>query len=119
MTNQTFPITPPDELVRQWWLEETYDVNTMYVSRPAFGVELLNLATKASHWGWDQRGATNEAELQQARDEELEACKQVVVDQEWFAWPEPRLSQLHDARRPAPKPPETIEVDGFTYRLVQ
>ena len=71
MTSQ---ITPPPELVQQWWIEETYDVNTMYLSRPAFGVELLNLATKAARWGWDQRGAANEAELQQRADQELEAC---------------------------------------------
>ena len=68
------PFTPPPELVQQWWIEETYDVNTMYLSRPAFGVELLNLATKAACWGWEQRGAANEAELQKAADQELEAC---------------------------------------------
>jgi hypothetical protein len=28
----------------------------------------------AAQWGSDQRGAVNEAELQKARDEELEAC---------------------------------------------
>ena len=62
------PITPPDELVQQWrqqWaccpLNRDPDLGSY-------------IANQASHWGWVQRGAATEAELQQARDEELEAC---------------------------------------------
>lgn len=31
---------------------------------------------------------------------------------------EPEI-QAVAARRPSPKPPETIEVDGFTYKLIE
>ena len=90
MTNQQHPITPPPELVKQWWTEETYDVNTMYLCRPEFGVELLNLATAAAQWGADQ---------------ELEACcewaKQFNYDDEYYQ------DKLRAARRP--KPPSLKE----------
>jgi hypothetical protein len=42
MTN---PITPPPELVQQWWAEETYD---------PFGVAISKFATQAAQWGADQ-----------------------------------------------------------------
>ena len=57
------------------------------------------LATQAARWGADQ---------------ELEACC------EWLRGAAPAWErQLRATRRPAPKPPETIKVEGFTYRLVQ
>ena len=40
------PITPPPELVQQWWAEETYD---------PFGVAISRLATQAARWGADQQ----------------------------------------------------------------
>jgi hypothetical protein len=40
------PLTPPPELVQQWWAEETYD---------PFGVALSNLAARAAQWGADQK----------------------------------------------------------------
>jgi hypothetical protein len=74
MTEQ-HPITPPPELVQQWWAEETYD---------PFGVAVSNLANRAAQWGADQ---------------ELEACC------EWLRknvgrWEIPLA--LRDARRPKP-----------------
>lgn len=61
------PITPPPELVRKWISEcSPYEV-------PAD-----RIATKAARWGWEQRTAWDaawlDAELQKARDEELDAC---------------------------------------------
>jgi hypothetical protein len=52
---------------------------------------------------------------QKGADQELEACR------EWLSFHHyPGLAQrLRAARRPTPKPPETIEVNGSTYRLVQ
>lgn len=38
--------------------------------------------------------------MQQARDEELEACVKCISDQRWFANPVHRLAQLRAARRP-------------------
>jgi hypothetical protein len=62
---QQHPITPPNELVQQW-MEEAHD-------QPP-GPDVRVIATRAAQWGYDQRGAVNEAELQKARDEELKAC---------------------------------------------
>ena len=56
MTDQ-HPITPPLELKRK-----LYEMPQMMA---------IELAFRA---GYDQRGEVNEAKLQQARDEELEAC---------------------------------------------
>jgi hypothetical protein len=64
----------------------------------ACGPFAVYLATQAAQWGADQ---------------ELEACV------EWLAQEGYIVTGLRAARRPTPKPPETIEVDGFTYRLVQ
>ena len=67
MTDQ-HPITPPTELVQQWrqqWaccpLNRDPDLGSY-------------IANQAAQWGWVQRGAANEAELQQRADQELEAC---------------------------------------------
>jgi hypothetical protein len=54
---------------------------------------------------------------QQIADQELEACCEWLnggskIDYDCAAL-------LRAARRPSPKPPETIEVDGFTYKLVE
>ncbi len=51
--------------------------------------------------------------FQAGADQELEACCHEV--QNMYSGG----SRLRAARRPSPKPPETIEVDGFTYKLVQ
>ena len=63
---------PTEQAVRQW------------LNLPLSTEELLVIAYRAGS------------------DMELEACKQVILDQEWFGWPEPRLAQLHNARRPKP-----------------
>ena len=46
--------------------------------------------------GYDQRGEVNEAKLQQARDEELEACIAFVRRGPWCS------EKLRAARRPKP-----------------
>jgi hypothetical protein len=51
---------------------------------------------------------------QQIADQELEACCDWLKE----GWDEIRADKLRDARRP-PTIPETIEVDGHTYRLVK
>lgn len=80
MTNQQHPITPPPELVREWWAQETYD---------PFGVAVSNLATQAARWGADQ---------------ELEACVKWIEDCGYH----PSVPEdLRAARRP--KPPSLAE----------
>jgi hypothetical protein len=84
------PITPPPELVQQW----------RHSWLPSHGEFVDYVATQSAQWGADQ---------------ELEACC------EWLDDASLHLdgSYLRAARRPSPKPPETIEVDGFTYKLVE
>ena len=74
MTDQ-HPITPPPELVQQWWTEfERTEPDTD---------SLVFIATQAARWGADQ---------------ELEECC------EWLAseTPEPYINALCVARRPTP-----------------
>jgi hypothetical protein len=78
-------ITPPSELLKQWeddWFEEREHADVLLIQ--AF-----------------QAGA----------DQELEACKQYMHDQDWFMSPTLRMSQLHNARRP--KPP-TLKEQALT-----
>jgi hypothetical protein len=90
------PITPPPELVQQWW--EQAD---QYQDDPKTYFDYV--ATEAAQWG---------------ADTELEACLRLVeIDGGEDAYDFARY--IRAARRPSPKPPETIEVDGFTYRLVR
>jgi hypothetical protein len=94
MTTTLNPITPPDELLQEWWKATPVQVLATDPDPPD-PIQLI--AAKAAQWGADQ---------------ELEACCHEVQDMYSGG------SRLRAARRPAPKPPETIEVDGFTYRLV-
>ena len=86
-----FPITPPDEAVQHWVAQVWHEGTPVRVAASD-----LHIAKQASQWGWDQRGAANEAELQQRADQELEACR------EWTrhdSSPEDAAS-LRAARRP-------------------
>ena len=86
MTSRPSSITPPDELVEQW-----------YVTADNIKEDVVKgIANRAAQWGWDQRGAANEAELQQRADQELEACC------EWLQDPELNVDtyKLRAARRP-------------------
>jgi hypothetical protein len=77
----TNSITPPPELVQQWWAEETYD---------PFGVAISRLATQAARWGADQ---------------ELEACVEWLGDAPVVYNDNGDLHPglyLRDARRPKP-----------------
>jgi hypothetical protein len=87
-------LTPPPELVGQW-----YDCAT------AVGPDYLQeIADRAAQWGADQ---------------ELEACCEWLVKMGYWGEDGKAIPALRAARRPSLKPPETIEVDGFTYRRVQ
>jgi hypothetical protein len=79
---QQHPITPPPELVEKWW-DLIPGKSTDWKRQ---------LCTQAAQWGADQ---------------ELEACKQYMHDQDWFMSPTLRMSQLHNGRRP--KPPSLKE----------
>ena len=92
MTDQ-HPITPPPELVRKWIDEAT---SQTYAERWIFIVE------QAAQWGYDQRGEVNEAKLQEARDEELEACCEWLGTQWLGARTEGFPAELRAARRPKP-----------------
>ena len=82
------PITPPPtELVQQWFLAARAMPVNQWVT---------DVATAAAQWGWEQRGAANEAELQQRADQELEACV------EWTQSYAECGDSLRAARRPTP-----------------
>ena len=70
MTDQ-HPITLPPEL-RAKWITEARSQDYCSITE--------QVANHAAEWGYDQRGEVNEAKLQQARDEELEACRMEIID---------------------------------------
>jgi hypothetical protein len=79
MTN---PITPPPELIEQWW--------DLIPGRSTDWKR--QLCTQAAQWGADQ---------------ELEAVEEEIIVQRWFANSVHRRAQLRAARRP--KPPNLKE----------
>ncbi|MCJ7557880.1 MAG: hypothetical protein MUP90_13325 [Gammaproteobacteria bacterium] len=79
------PITPPPELVEQWYSNTPLDRGR-------------TLAAYAARWGAEQRGAANESELQKARDEELEASLEWLCQAGYNEAP----YRLRAARRPKP-----------------
>ena len=95
MTNQAFPITPPLDLVTQWFLAARAMPVDQWVT---------DVATAAAQWGWEQRGATTEAELQQRADQELEACEEWLNKSPYGASLAVTgvIEQLRIARRPKP-----------------
>lgn len=92
MTEQQHPITPPPKLVEEWLTE--WMTNVLPGTAPQY------IATQAARWGADQ---------------ELEACVKWIEDCGYH----PSVPEdLRAARRPQ-APPETVEIDGHTYRLVE
>ena len=93
---QEHPITPPPELVREW------QVKIEYCSKRA------------------DREAVVAKIFQLGADMELEACCEWLETGPYGfsieATAPDMTKQLRAIRRPK-LPPETIEVDGFTYRL--
>lgn len=94
-TTERHLITPPRNLVAQWIAEG---------NRQEYCTTDEYLIDKVAQWGYEQRGAVNEAALQKARDEELEAC----CEQLRSLGPGQRtIDNLRAARRP--KPPSLKE----------
>lgn len=97
MTNQK-PIEPlPSHELVQQWDDEWWD------QRERFGSpigELPFVATRAAQWGYAQRSAVNEAELQKARDEQLDQCCNWLDGYESEGW---AAEQMREAFRPKPK----------------
>jgi len=95
MTQQDYryPITPPPELVEQWWTEAIdQQCHSLY--------RIKHLANRSAQWGADQ---------------ELEACCLEVIDGACRLYvDETRLREhladdLRATRRPEPKPPSLKE----------
>ena len=87
------PITPSPAAVHQWWRQWDCCPQKRNSNLGSY------IANQASHWGWDQRGAATEAELQKAADQELEACCE-WLDRRLFGRDE--IAELRAARRPKP-----------------
>ena len=96
------PIAPPPEL-RQQWRDQAPRYRDGGVGREHWLIE------HSAQWGYEQRGEVNEAKLQQARDQELEACIA------WFDRHIPGYELVADRLRAArrPKPP-TLAEQGLT-----
>jgi hypothetical protein len=72
------PITPPPELVQQWWHEAAL--------RKYSGVDAdKHVTSMAAQWGADQ---------------ELEACCEWLVSEGWFKYEHEAVQDLRAARRP-------------------
>jgi hypothetical protein len=71
------PITPTLDLVSKWASE-------FHGTTIAPGEAAIEIAIQAARWGWDRRGAANEAEIQKARDEELAACCKVLGERDYM-----------------------------------
>jgi hypothetical protein len=86
VTDQQHPITPPPELVRQWWEEadQYQDDPKTYFDHPKTYFD--HVATEAARWGADQ---------------ELEACCEWLHWQNLATHPE-LIPSLRAARRPKP-----------------
>jgi hypothetical protein len=85
MTNQ-HPITPPPELVQQWWEES----NRRQYTIPEAEEHVVSMAAQ---WG---------------ADHELEVCCEWIAAYPWLDHPELLIKQLRAARRP--KPPSLKEL---------
>lgn len=94
MSTEDHLISPPDELLEDWW-QETQKV------KPERWVRYL--ADRAAHWGYEQGRAIGETELQKARDEELDACCDGIRS----VYGEYQADWLRSVRRP--KPPSQAE----------
>ena len=97
MTNEQHPITPPTppcDLVKLW-LSQWVGADTTLASY---------VATRAAQWGWVQRGAATEAELQQRADQKLDACCEVLNKSPYGASLAVNgvIEKLRVARRPSP-----------------
>jgi len=87
MTNH--PITPPPEL-RAKWMTEARSQDYCSITE--------QVAYRAAQWGYDQRGEANEAQLQKACDQELEATLAEVS----FLNGRALADRVRAARRPKP-----------------
>ena len=94
MTDQHHPITPPRELIAKWMTEARSQDYCSVTEQVAY---------HAAQWGYDQRDKVNEAELQKARDQELEATLAEVT----FLSSQAFADRVRALRRP--KPPSLKE----------
>ena len=86
---QQHPIIPPPELVRKWQQEANHN-EAMFPQ----------VADKAAQWGADQANADIERKLQEAADQELEACCEWIHNE---TSDDGFIAILRAARRPKPK----------------
>ena len=94
MTNSSPIPSPPPEL-KELWINDGPPLD-----QPKFVAHYV--ADQAAQWGWDQRGAATEAELQETRDEEREACCKWLTEQTCFHPNSDLIKDLRAARRPSP-----------------
>jgi hypothetical protein len=87
---------PPQRLMQQW-IDDYF--NGCPIRGSIAGLEAY-MAARGAEWGANEANRNIERERQEAADEELEACIEVIKDHGWFANPEHRVAELRAARRP-------------------
>ena len=93
---------PPNIPPLGWILELLNEARKRAKSSGGGQVDYVYMVTKSAQMGWDQRGAANEAELQQAADQELDACCGWLTEQTCFHPNSALIKDLRAARRPEP-----------------
>lgn len=104
MTTENYSIEPllSRELFQQWRYVASNKAASITGNDGRFDY-IDYIATQAAQWGYERRGAVNEAELQKARDEELEACCADVQKLSGEDYDKYRADWLRSMRRPKPK----------------
>lgn len=98
------PITPPPELIRKWLNDFHFPHEAIHLEPPPTpGLVHMHIATKAAQWGFNQHQHVTDAQLQEVRDQELEACAEWVANTGLLG----TAKNLRAARRP--KPPSLKE----------
>jgi len=94
---QQHPITPPAELVREWYHEANLSGAPYEDSFPNIAYE-QHIATRAAQWGADR---------------ELEACCEWLVSEPWFKYEHEAVEDLRAARRPKPPCLKELALDDL------
>ena len=120
------PITPPQNLIYKWRTEGYHQDycgadDYLYHKIAQWGWEQRGaaneaeqlkirdeVADKAAQWGWDQRGADIEAKLQKARDEELKACIEWLEDNLYYLWGHFASDKIINDLKEAMRPQEEL-----------
>ena len=108
MSDQHPPVQVPIELIRKWC--------GIRENGPLPSVSLINAFRKAAQWGCDQHQSMNEAQLQEARDQQLDECCQ-WLEEKPGVFPGVWAAELRNALRPKVDDSETADAARMRWLL--